>query len=77
MLEQHFRTTPAEREVLRLLACGLSDKVIAEELRLSLDAVGRRLERFYARTGLHGRAAVAWATQSLNCCLMDTDGRAA
>lgn len=68
----HFAdVTPAEREVLRLVADGFCDKKIAEALGLKVETVQRRVERFYDRTGLSGRAAVVWAVTSVGCCLAD------
>ncbi|MGK2966051.1 MAG: helix-turn-helix domain-containing protein [Tepidiformaceae bacterium] len=54
---------------MRLLADGLTDAEIAERLHLSIPAVRSRLHGFYDRSGIHGRAAVAWAKGHLGCCL--------
>ena len=49
--------TEREREVLRLLAAGRSNKEIAAALVLSVRTVERHIENIYAKTGAHGRAA--------------------
>jgi DNA-binding CsgD family transcriptional regulator len=69
MVGSHHGVTPAEREVLRALAFGKTDEEIAAEFGLPLRTVQGRLERFYGRTGIKGRRAVYWSSQSLECCL--------
>lgn len=54
--------TPAEVATLRLIASGLSNQEIADELFLSLNTVKSRIRAAYRRLGLTSRTqAVAWA----------------
>jgi ATP/maltotriose-dependent transcriptional regulator MalT len=57
--------TPREREVLRLVATGLSNDAIAGQLVLSVRTVERHVENIYDKIGVSGRtaraAATAWA----------------
>jgi ATP/maltotriose-dependent transcriptional regulator MalT len=57
--------TRREREVLRLLATGVSNDAIAAELVLSVRTVERHVENIYDKIGVSGRtaraAATAWA----------------
>ena len=66
---EHWKLTPAEADVLRLVAKGAQDEAIAAELKISVPAVRSRLQRFYDRTGLHGRRVVCWAKDHLGCCI--------
>jgi DNA-binding NarL/FixJ family response regulator len=45
-----------EVEVLRLLACGLSNKEIGERLVISRKTVSHHVEHIYAKTGTTNRA---------------------
>jgi DNA-binding CsgD family transcriptional regulator len=45
-----------ERDVLRLISEGLTDKIIAERLFISANTVRSHLERIRAKTGLHRRS---------------------
>ena len=49
--------TPREIEVLRLLARGLSNRAIAEQLVISPKTVGNHVEHIYAKIGASTRAA--------------------
>ena len=51
--------SPREREVLRLVADGLSDGDIAERLVLSPHTVHRHVANILRKLGLHSRAAAA------------------
>jgi pimeloyl-ACP methyl ester carboxylesterase/DNA-binding CsgD family transcriptional regulator len=51
--------TPREREVLRLVAEGLSDGDIADRLVLSPHTVHRHVANILSKLGLHSRAAAA------------------
>ncbi|MFL5936382.1 MAG: helix-turn-helix transcriptional regulator [Gaiellaceae bacterium] len=51
--------TPREREVLRLVAEGLSDGDIAAQLVLSPHTVHRHVANILRKLGLHSRAAAA------------------
>lgn len=52
------RLTPRERQTLAQLAEGLSDKQIAEALRLSVRTVEGHLARIRKKTALHSRSAL-------------------
>ncbi|MGE0542179.1 MAG: response regulator transcription factor [Dehalococcoidia bacterium] len=47
--------TPREVEVLGLLAAGLSNREIAEELVVSVRTVGRHVDNIYGKIGVHDR----------------------
>ena len=50
--------TPREAEVLRLVARGKTDKVIAKELFLSVKTIDHRhLSNFFVKLGVSSRAA--------------------
>jgi len=51
--------SPRQREIMRLVATGLSDKEIAARLQLSPFTVRTHLQRLYAQHGLHNRAEAA------------------
>jgi DNA-binding CsgD family transcriptional regulator len=54
--------TPRQAEVLCLLAAGMTNKEIAEELVLSVSTVARHIANIYAKIDAHGRAdATAYA----------------
>jgi DNA-binding CsgD family transcriptional regulator len=55
----HSGLTLREREVLRLVAEGRSDKEIAAALSISPRTVGRHLENLRAKLGVDSRAAAA------------------
>ncbi len=57
-----WHATPRQLEILKLVAAGLSDKQIAEQLRLSPRTVRSHLDRLFQRHGLHTRAeaVAAW-----------------
>jgi predicted ATPase/DNA-binding CsgD family transcriptional regulator len=56
--------TPRETEVLRLLASGLTDAEIAEELVISPRTVGKHVQSIYGKLDLHTRsAATRWALE--------------
>jgi DNA-binding NarL/FixJ family response regulator len=52
------RLSPRHREVVDLVAKGLSNKEIAGELGLSRRTVSTHLERLYRRHGFHSRVEV-------------------
>jgi len=53
-----------EKQVLRLLAEGASNKDIASKLRISLKTVDKHLEKIYQKLGVSSRAqAVAWGIE--------------
>jgi DNA-binding NarL/FixJ family response regulator len=49
--------TPREREVLTLLAQGMTNKGIAETLVISVNTVKRHLRSIYDKLDVHSRAA--------------------
>ncbi|MCW2807885.1 MAG: transcriptional regulator, LuxR family [Marmoricola sp.] len=51
--------TAREVEVLRLLALGLSNKQIADQLTISHKTAGSHVEHIYTKTGVRNRAGVA------------------
>jgi DNA-binding NarL/FixJ family response regulator len=51
--------TPREREVAALVADGLSNKQIAARLHITLGTVKYYVHQILAKTGLHGRVAIA------------------
>jgi DNA-binding CsgD family transcriptional regulator/pimeloyl-ACP methyl ester carboxylesterase len=54
--------TPRETEVLRLIAAGLSNQQIADELVLSLRTIERHITNLYGKIGARGKAdATAYA----------------
>jgi DNA-binding CsgD family transcriptional regulator/tetratricopeptide (TPR) repeat protein len=56
------RLTSRELDVLRLLAAGLSNQEIAQQLVLSVRTVERHIANLYAKIGAHSRAgAIAYA----------------
>ena len=56
--------TPRETDVLRLLATGLTDAQIGEELVISPRTVGKHVESIYGKLHLHNRsAATRWAIE--------------
>ena len=57
--------TPREREVLELVAQGLSNKAIASELSLRLNTVRNHVQNVLNKLGAHSKLeAVAIATRS-------------
>jgi ATP/maltotriose-dependent transcriptional regulator MalT len=51
--------TSREREVLRLVAMGLSNRQIAEQLVVSVHTVARHLQNAYCKIGAHNRTDAA------------------
>jgi predicted ATPase/DNA-binding CsgD family transcriptional regulator len=51
--------TPREREVLRLVAEGLSNREIGQQLVLSVRTVERHIENIYGKLGVHSRVQAA------------------
>jgi DNA-binding CsgD family transcriptional regulator len=65
LIGHHFRVTPREADVLRLIAQGRSNQQIADELVLSVRTVERHITNLYAKIGAHGKAeATAYALRS-------------
>jgi DNA-binding CsgD family transcriptional regulator len=56
---QPLVVSPRQREIMRLVAGGLSDKEIAAQLQLSPYTVRTHLQRLYAQHGLRNRAEAA------------------
>jgi LuxR family maltose regulon positive regulatory protein len=55
-----------ERQVLRLVAAGLTNREIAEELYLSVNTVKTHLKRMYGKLGVSSRTVAATKAQELN-----------
>jgi pimeloyl-ACP methyl ester carboxylesterase/DNA-binding CsgD family transcriptional regulator len=55
--DQGAALTPREREVLRLIATGRSNKAIASALDMSERTVARHITNIYAKIGAHTKAA--------------------
>jgi DNA-binding CsgD family transcriptional regulator len=53
------KITDKQRELLRMIGTGLQDKVIAEELGVSVSAVRQRMNNILKKTGLSTRSALA------------------
>ena len=51
--------SPRQAEILNLVADGLSDKQIANQLGLSYGTVRTHLERFFTTSGVRDRAGAA------------------
>lgn len=51
--------TEREVEVLRLIALGCSNRVVADRLTISVKTAGRHVENIYAKTGVSSRATAA------------------
>lgn len=59
-----YGLTPREGEVLRWVACGLTDAQIAEKLVISPRTVGKHLQSIYSKLDLPSRsAATRWAIE--------------
>jgi len=56
--------TPREREVAALVADGLSNKQIAQKLRLTVGTVKHYVHQILEKTGLQGRVGIAQAHTS-------------
>lgn len=61
-----LRATNRQREILDLVAQGISDKEISIALGIGIPTVRTHLERFYRANGIHNRteAAIRWRGQS-------------
>jgi LuxR family transcriptional regulator, maltose regulon positive regulatory protein len=55
-----------EREVLRLVAAGLSDRAIAERLILAIGTVKKHLNNIYGKLGVHTRTQALMRARELN-----------
>jgi LuxR family maltose regulon positive regulatory protein len=60
-----------EREVLQLLAQGLSNQQIAQELVITLDTVKRHIRHIFSKFGVHNRLQAANKAKEL--LLFDDD----
>jgi DNA-binding CsgD family transcriptional regulator len=64
-LELHPRLTSRQREILELLASGLSTSEIAKELTLSTETVRNHLRRVFGELHVHTRVEAIVAAQRL------------
>jgi PAS domain S-box-containing protein len=62
-LELHPRLTPRQREILELIASGLSTSEIAKELTLSAETVRNHLRKVFAELHVHTRVEAIVAAQ--------------
>jgi DNA-binding CsgD family transcriptional regulator len=71
-----MRLSPRQREILTLVASGMTDKTIALRLGVSQRTVRTHLERIYAENRLHSRAAAvaAWMSAQPDGRLLLADG---
>jgi DNA-binding NarL/FixJ family response regulator len=58
-----YHLTPREREIMELIARGLTNKAIAQQLYLAPKTVQNHINRLFAKLGVHNRAS-ATATWS-------------
>jgi DNA-binding CsgD family transcriptional regulator len=65
--------TPRERELLPLLAAGMSDAEIAAALFLSVRTVESHVHRLTAKLGVHGRAAAVEAVRAAGLLSLPTE----
>ncbi|GAA6181341.1 MULTISPECIES: helix-turn-helix transcriptional regulator [unclassified Shimia] len=56
---QRNRISEKQRELLEMIGAGLQDKVIAEQLQVSVSAVRQRMNSILSKTGLSNRADLA------------------
>lgn len=62
--------TPAEREVLRLLATGLSVTTVATETGRTVHTARTHVKHLHQKTHTHDIAAlVRWAKSHRHCCV--------
>ncbi len=64
MFATKSQLTQREREVLCLLAAGLTDRKIAESLTISLRTVNRHLYNIFGKLEVPSRAAAAHAVRN-------------
>lgn len=55
------KLSPREAEVASLVACGLTNRVIADDLHLSVKTVERHMENIFGKLDIRSRAALAAA----------------
>jgi DNA-binding NarL/FixJ family response regulator len=53
-----IKTTPRDREVVNGLLCGLSNREIAEDMKISVSTVKQHIARLMVRAGLDGAGRV-------------------
>jgi DNA-binding NarL/FixJ family response regulator len=66
--------TPREREVLRLLASGLSQSEIAARLFISPKTVGGHIQRVLTKLGVHSRAQAVARAHEYGLADVEADG---
>jgi DNA-binding NarL/FixJ family response regulator len=74
-----------ELQVVELVAAGLTNQEIAEQLEISKRTVDNHISNILTKTGTHNRVAlVRWALQSgkvcineVNCCILPLDNHEA
>jgi DNA-binding CsgD family transcriptional regulator len=65
----HFTLTLSERELLPLIAMGEHNTAISANLGITDEALKKRLQRFYDKTGSDRFSAIAWAKDHASCCV--------
>jgi DNA-binding NarL/FixJ family response regulator len=67
LMERHAGLSPRQRQVLALVARGLTDRQIAQQLNISAPTVRSHLEAIFEKTRTTNRTAAArWANQYLD-----------
>lgn len=57
--------TPREKEAARIAATGVSNRVVAAEMRVSEGTIKQYLNRVYEKTGANNRGQLQYKVESL------------